>query len=157
MFALHLPRMVNGQPPATVVRRGVMPKGDYPSGIDGLRFLGERELPPVSTSWEFQTTRAFSADSARRLFIELPEDRQIDFSDPEAGREEAWIFVRRTGQHYFIQRVRHGLYPPWNEQPLSSVLAFFTASPLVQKPSASFASFTVSSVPDHRRHEHTKA
>jgi hypothetical protein len=132
-----------------------MPKGDYPSRIPGFRFLGERHLAPVSTSWDFQASQAFPADSARRLFSELPEDCQISFFDPEAGQQEAWIFVRRDGQQYFTQRVRHGSYPPWKEQPLSIVLASFTSSPLVQKPSESFPSFSVSSIPDHQIHEHT--
>jgi hypothetical protein len=30
----------------------------------------------------------------------------------------------------------------------------FTASPLVQKPAGAFASFTVSSIPDHQRYDH---
>jgi hypothetical protein len=131
-----------------------MPKGDYPSGIAGVRFLTERELPPVSTSWDFQTAGAFSADSARRLFSELPEDCQISFFDPDAGNEEAWLFVRRVGERYFVQSVRHGCFPPWREQALKSVLDAFCASPLVQGPSDSFASFSVSSIPSHQRYEH---
>jgi len=133
-----------------------MPKGDYPSGIAGLRFLQERELPPVSTCWDFQTIQAFPLDSARRLLSDLPEDCQIDFFDPDAGQEEAWIFVRRVGSRYFVQRVRHGSFPPWDEQPFTSVLTSFTSSPLVQKPADSFASFTISSIPDHQRYEHIK-
>jgi hypothetical protein len=134
----------------------VMPKGDYPSAIDGVRFLKKRELPPVSMCWDFQTGEMFPAESARRLFNDLPEDCEISFIDPEAGQEEAWIFVRRAGQHYFVRRVRHGSFPPWSEQSLETVLASFSSSPLVRNPSDSFESFTVSSIPDHQRYEHTK-
>lgn len=130
-----------------------MPKGDYPSSISGFRFLQRRELPPVATCWDFQTTEASSPDSARRLFADLPEDCEISFFDPDAGQEEAWLFVRRAGQRYFIKRVRRGS-SPWTEQPVESVLVSFAASPLVQKPADSFASFTISSIPDHQRHDH---
>lgn len=131
-----------------------MPKGDYPSGIDGLRFLKKRELPPVSTCWDFQTIPAFPPDSARRLLSDLPEDCEISFIDPDAGNEEGWLFIRRVGQQYFVQRVRHGRFPPWEKQLLSSILTSFTSSPLVQKPAELFASFTISSIPDHQRYEH---
>lgn len=131
-----------------------MPKGDYASVIDGVRFLKRRELPPVSTSWDYLTVERFPIESAQRLFSGLPEDCQISFFDPGATQEEGWVFVRRVGQRYFIQRVRHGSFPPWSEQSLASILDAFSASPLVQKPSDSFESFTVSSIPDHQRHEH---
>ena len=131
-----------------------MPKGDYPSTIDGIRFLKKRELPPVSTSWDYQTVEKFSAESARCLFNDLPEDCQISFFDPEATQEEGWVFVRRVGQRYFVQRVRHGSFPPWREQSLASILDSFSSSPLVRQPSNSFESFTVSSIPDHQRREH---
>jgi len=133
-----------------------MPKGDYPSRIDGLRFLARRELPPVSTCWDFQMVPAFPPDSARRLLSDLPEDCEISFFDPDAGQEESWIFVRRVGLRYFVRTVRHGRFPPWGEQSLDSILASFALSPLVQKPADSFASFTVSSIPDHQRYDHIK-
>jgi hypothetical protein len=132
----------------------VMPRGDYPVSIEGFRFLQQRELPPVSTCWDFQTTETFQSRSARRLLAELPEDCQLSFLDPEGGKEEAWLFVRRSAQHYFIQEVRRGS-SSWTEQPLEAVLASFLASPLVAKPIGSFDSFTVSSIPEHQRHEHT--
>jgi hypothetical protein len=131
-----------------------MPKGDYPSSIHGFRFLQQRELPPVATCWDFQTTEASSVDSARCLMAALPEDCEISFFDPDAGQEEAWLFVRRAGQRYFVKRVRRGS-SPWAEQPVENVLTSFAASSLVQKPAGSFASFTVSSIPDHQRHDHT--
>jgi hypothetical protein len=131
-----------------------MPKRDYPSAIDGVRFLKKRELPPVSTCWDFQTVEMFPIEFARRLFNDLPEDCEISFFDPEAGQEEAWVFVRREGQRYLVQRVRHGSSTPWSEQSLSTVLTSFSSSPLVQKPSGSFESFTVSCIPDHQRYEH---
>jgi hypothetical protein len=134
----------------------IMSKGDYPSSINGFRFLKQRELPPVSTCWDFQTTEASSTDSIRRLFADLPEDCQLSYFDPEHGGEEAWLFVRRVGQRYFVMRVRRGS-SPWIEKSLESVLGSFTASPLVQKPAGSFASFTVSSIPDHQRFDHIKA
>jgi hypothetical protein len=131
-----------------------MPKGDYPAGIEGIRFFGHQELPPVSTSWNFQTAKAFPIDSARRLLSKLPEDCQISFFDPEAGHEEAWLFVRRVGQRYFVQRVRHGCSPPWNEESLESIITSFVSSPLVKMPSDAFESFTISSIPDHQRYDH---
>ena len=134
----------------------VMPKGDYPSQIEGLRFLARRELPPVSTCWDFQTIRSFPSDSARRLLSELPEDCEISFFDPDAGQEEAWVFVRRAGDRYFAHTVRHGSFPPWREQSLEHILASFASSPLVQKPADTFASFTISSIPDHQRYDHVK-
>src|SRR5215213_4519744 len=107
-----------------------MPKGDYPSSITDFRFLQRRELAPVSTCWDFQTIQAFPVDSAHRLLSDLPEDCQIGFFDPEAGQEEAWVFVRRVGSRYFVQKVRHGISPPWYELPLGTVFTLFTSSPL---------------------------
>ena len=130
-----------------------MPKGDYPSSINGFRFLKQRELPPVSTCWDFQTTDAFQADSARRLLTDLPEECELSFVDPEHGQEEAWLFVRRADQRFFVKKVRRGS-SPWAEQSFDSVLTSFLASPLVQKPADSFDSFTVSSIPDHQRYDH---
>ncbi len=86
----------------------------YPSSISGFRFLLQRELPPVAMCWDFQTTQAFSADSARHLLAELPEDCQLSYFDPEPGQEESWLFVRRTGQRYFVKSVRRGS-SPWTE------------------------------------------
>jgi hypothetical protein len=133
-----------------------MPKGDYPSRIEGLRFLARRELPPVSTCWDFQTTPTFPLDAARRLLRDLPEDCEISFFDPEAVQKETWIFVRRVGDRYFVRTVRQGRFPPWGEQSLERILVFFTSSPLVQKPAGSFASFTVSSIPSHQGYDHIK-
>jgi hypothetical protein len=133
-----------------------MTKGDYPSAIEGFRFLTRRELPPVSTCWDFQTIEVLPTDSGRRLVSDLPEDCQISFFDSEHGGVEAWIQVRRTGPRYFVQRLRHGYFGPWAEQSFESVLASFLASPLVQKPAGSLPSFTVSSIPDHQRNEHAK-
>jgi len=130
-----------------------MPKGDYPASINGFRFLKQRELPPVATWWDFQTTEAFQPDSARRLLDDLPEDCELSFFDPEHGREEAWLFVRRAGQRFFVKKVRRGS-SPWAEQSFDSVIVAFLASPLVQKPAGSFDSFTVSSIPDHQRYDH---
>jgi hypothetical protein len=92
-----------------------MSKGDYPSNICGFRFLRQRELPPVAMCWDFQTTEAFSHDSARRLLTDLPEDCQLSYFDPDYGHEEAWLFVRRAGQRYFVERVRRG-GSPWAEE-----------------------------------------
>ena len=131
-----------------------MPKGDYPSSIEGFRFLQERELPPVATCWDFQTTEAFQPGSAVRLLADLPEDCELSFVDPGAKEEEGWLFVRRAGQRYFVRRVCRGCSPSWAERSLPDVLASFLASPLVQKPVGLFDSFTVSSIPEHERHEH---
>jgi hypothetical protein len=147
-------RFVEALFPARSAQFHVMPKGGYASRIAGLRLLGQRELPPVSTCWDFQTSQAFSRDSATFLFSDLPEDCQISFFDPEAEHEEAWIFVRRLGERYFAQRVRHGSFSSWKQQPFATVLTSFASSPLVQRPSVSIPSFTVSSIPDHQRHAH---
>ncbi len=130
-----------------------MPKGDYPSNIEGFRFLKQRELPPVATCWDFQTTEAFQIDSARRLLSDLPEDCELSFFDPEHGEEESWLFVSRAGPRFCVKRVRRGA-SPWAEQSFDTVLASFLASPLVQKPAGSFESFTVSVIPDHQRYDH---
>jgi len=130
-----------------------MPKGDYPASISGFRFLQRRELPPVASCWDFQTTEDAPTDSARRLFGDLPEDCELSYFDPEHGHEEAWLFVRRVGQRYFVKRVRRGS-SPWAEQPFETVLTSFLASQLVLKPANSLASFTVSSIPVHQRYEH---
>jgi hypothetical protein len=134
-----------------------MPRGDYPSSIDGFRFLQERELPAVATCWDFQTTESFQRGSAVRLLADLPEDCELSFVDPGAQQEEAWLFVRRAGQRYFVKRVTRGSSRPWVEQPLPTVLASFLASPLVQQPVGMFDSFTVSSIPDHQRYEHVSS
>jgi len=130
-----------------------MPKGDYAAAVRGVRFLRQRELPPVSTCLDFQTTEEFPIDSARNLLEELPEDWQISFIDPEAQIEEAWIFVRRVGQRFFAQKMSRASSRLCGEQSLEKMLTSFAASPLVRKPAGSFASFTVSSIPDHQRFE----
>ena len=132
-----------------------MPRGDYPSNIIGIRFLLQRELPPVSTCWDFQTTEAFEIDSARRLLAELPEDCELSFFDPEAAEEEAWLFVRRAAERMFVKEVHRGSSRSWSEQSFEEVVASLLSSPLVQKPAASFESFTVSSIPSHQRYDHT--
>jgi hypothetical protein len=134
-------------------RNMIMPKGDYPSSIDGFRFLQERESRPVATCWNFQTTESFQPGSAVRLLADLPEDCELSFFDPSAKQEEAWLFVRRAGQHYFVKKVGR-VSSPWVGRPLSAVVASFLASPLVQKPVGSFDSFSVSSIPEHQRYEH---
>jgi len=130
-----------------------MPRGDYPSSINGFRFLQQRELPPVATCWDFQTSEALPTDSARRLLADLPEDCELSFLDPEHEQEEAWLFVRRAGQRYFVKKVHRGS-SPWTEQSFESVFASFMASPLLRRPVESFDSFTVSSITDHQRYEH---
>ena len=130
-----------------------MPKGAYPSSIDGFRFLKQRQLPPVATCWDFQTTDAFRVNSARRLLSELPEDCELSFFDPDHGIEEAWLFVRRAGLRFYVKKVRRGS-SDWGEQSFDGVLASFLASPLVQKPAGCFDSFTVSSIPEHQRYDH---
>jgi hypothetical protein len=42
----------------------------------------------------------------------------------------------------------------WADEPFERVLTLFSSSPLVRKPAASFASFTVSTIPEHQRYEH---
>jgi hypothetical protein len=133
-----------------------MPKGDYPSSIGGFRLLLQRELPPVATCWDFQTTETLVPNSARCLLTDLPEDYELSYFDPDYGQEEAWIFVRRAGQCYFVKNVRRGSSPSWSEQSLEAVLNSFTASPLVQKPVDSLASFTISSIPHHQRDDHLR-
>jgi hypothetical protein len=130
-----------------------MPEVPYPSKIAGFRFLQQRDLPPVATCWDFQTTEALPVESARQLLRNLPEDWELSYFDPEAGDEEGWIFVRRLANRFLIKRVRRG-FSPWAEQSFERVLTSFASSPLVQKPAGSFASFTVSRIPDHQRYKH---
>jgi hypothetical protein len=131
-------------------------EGDYVSAIEGVRFFGKHELMPVSNVWSFQVTPAFSAKSAQLVLNDLPEDCQLSFFDPEAGAEEAWIFVRRVDHRFFLTRVRHGASGPWPEEPVAVVLRAFVSSPLVHSPSGAFSSFEVSFIPEHQRSEHIK-
>jgi hypothetical protein len=55
----------------------------YPSDIPGVKFLRERQLPMSVVVSEFQTTKDFSPDSAHRLLMELPEDHQMCYADPD--------------------------------------------------------------------------
>ena len=128
-----------------------MPLRDYPTTIPGLRLLRQRELPPVAPSWDFQTTPEFSAQSARRLFAELPDGYDIAFLDGWK-REENWFFIRRDGGRFFVKRGR-GM-PPWTVETIDSIVEWFMASPLVTKPVDSFESFTVTSIPEHQRAQH---
>jgi len=131
--------------------------GNYPSKISGFRFLRTRELmPPVAILWDFQVTEEFQPDSARRLLTELPEDHELSYFDPDAGPEEAWIFVRRVGHRFYIQKVSRGSSRDWAETSVSAVIDSFVTSASVQKPSDSFDSFTVSPIPDHQRSDHLK-
>jgi len=130
-----------------------MPHGDYPTTIPGFRLRCQRELPPVATSWDFQTTPEFAAESARRLFAELPEDYHIAFLDAWK-REESWFFVRRDGERLFVKPGR-GM-STWKEETMHKIVELFMASPLVCKPLDSFESFTVSSIPEHLRDLHTR-
>ena len=125
------------------------------AGIDGVRFCGERELRPVASCWEFQTTNTFSRDSAESLLNELPEDCELTFFDPEAGQAESWIRVRRVGARYFAQKLTHGVSGVWVEHSKSGVLASFMESPLVRKPAESLSSFEISTIPQHQSRDHT--
>lgn len=130
---------------------------DYPEAIDGLRFLQRRELPPVSSCWDYQVAETFSETSANRLAAELPEDLQITFFDPHADGEEAWVCVRRWGPRYLVQNLRHGRFGAWTDHPLDAVVALLKTSPLVKNPRGEFASFTVSTIPQHQRHDHLRS
>jgi len=125
-----------------------MSQGDYPTKITGFRLLRRRELPSVATSWDFQTTSGFSAESARLLFFDLPEDFDIAFLDAWK-REESWFFVRRDGKRLFVKRGRGS--SSWEEETVEKIVELFMASPLVRKPCDSFESFTVSSIPEDLR------
>jgi hypothetical protein len=133
-----------------------MPEDVYPSKINGFRFLRRRELQPVATCWNFQTTEGYPLESAHLLLRDLPEDLELSYFDPEYGNEEAWIFVRRVGDRFFVKRARRGASRTWIELPFERVFASFASSPPVQKPAGPFASFTISSIPDHQQYEHTK-
>jgi hypothetical protein len=124
---------------------------DYPLTIPGFRLLDEQVSPPEGMYWEFQTTPEFSVESARRFFIELPEDRDVAFIDVWK-RHESWFFVRRDGERLFVKR-GHG-EPPWNVENMEKVVEWFMASPFVTKPVGSFASFTVTPIPDYLRGVH---
>ena len=90
-----------------------MSPGNYAADITGFRFLQQRELPPVSTSYDYATADGFSEESARRLLDELPEDYELCFSDPERQHmDDCWVFVRRDGPSYSVMHCGHG----WSSQ-----------------------------------------
>jgi hypothetical protein len=132
-----------------------MKNGNYPSSIFGFRFLERRELAPVSTCWEFQTTSDFSREAARKLFISLPEDCDVSYFDPAETKEEAYLKVRRIGQRFFVNQCRRRVSPrDWQETPLDSILNSFMSEKLVREPTRSLPSFSVYSIPDHQRGWH---
>jgi hypothetical protein len=128
-----------------------MPPFDYVTKIQGFRLLRKRGLPSVATTWDFQTTPEFSAESAHRLFAELPDNCYISFLDAWK-REESCFFVRRDGERFLVKRGR-GM-PRWSVETINRILEWFMASPFVSKPLDSFESFTLSSIPEHLRDQH---
>ena len=133
--------------------------GMFPSAISGFKFVERRELRPVATCWDFQTTKDFSNESARILLAALPEGFCISYTDPESDGsgqgEETCILVRRDDQEYYVQKVSHGCFSAeWELWPCEQVITSFIESPLVKKPFESMPSFTVATIPDHQRECH---
>jgi len=132
-----------------------MKKGDYPSDLSGFRFLERRELAPVSTCWDFQTTSDLSIEAATKLFTLLPEDCSICYFDPEETKEEAYLIVRRIGRHFFVNQCRRGVSPKdWPRTSLDVIVNSFMSAKLVHDLTGSLPSFSVYSIPDHQRDWH---
>jgi hypothetical protein len=129
----------------------------YPSEIPGLRMIGRKNFPEWSPSADFQSTSSFDSTSAHQLFTLLPEELQICYADPDRGASSdlTYVFVRRSGHSFFEQTGGHGHSSRWSEVPFDRVLSSFVLSRLVRTPVADFPSFSVQTIPDHQRHEHT--
>jgi hypothetical protein len=125
-----------------------MKTADYASGIKGFRLLQNGE-----PGYQYQTAAGFALESAVRLFTDLPDSCEICFFDPEAKKEEGYIFVRRVGGTYKVMRARRG-FSEWKTEEIDRIVALFQSSPLVLKPLDSFESFRVSLIPDHQRSDH---
>jgi hypothetical protein len=129
-----------------------MSTGDFPSAIKGFRFLRRRELPPVSTCWDFAVTDDFSMESATELLTKLPEDFDLSYFDPDFKEEESWIFIRRAGKRYFRSSEQHGVSSKYHQISLNAVRTLFMRCPLVQRlPPERVPSFTIRRIPDHQR------
>lgn len=83
-----------------------MNPGTYVSTIQGVRFLKCREINQVATVWEYQTDDSFGPTSARAVFQELPGELQVSFFDPDMGKHEAHLFIRRIGKNELV--ISHG-------------------------------------------------
>src|SRR5215469_4072860 len=128
-----------------------MSTGDFPSAIEGFRFLRRRELPPASTCWDFAVTDDFSTSSVTELLMKLPEDFDLSYFDPDFKQEESWIFIRRAGRKYFISRVERGVFSNYHQISLNAIRVLFMRCPLVQRlPPERVASFTIRRIPDHQ-------
>jgi hypothetical protein len=120
-----------------------MNSGDYASTIEGVRFLHRKELEPVATVWEYQVTDRFSADSARRVFTDLPDGLEISCFDLDEKEEEAYAFIRRVGRNLLFRRGGHGWMSGPEEGSLEQAVAVLLASPFVKRPDSRFESFRV--------------
>lgn len=120
-----------------------MNSGDYASTIEGVRFFHRKELEPVATKWEYQVTDRFSADSARRVFTDLPDGLDISCLDLGEKNEEMYAFIRRVGHHLLFRRGGHGWMSGSKEVTLEQAVAVLLASPFVKRPDARFESFSV--------------
>jgi hypothetical protein len=121
-----------------------MKAGEYASGIPGVRFFRRKELEPVASVWEYQVDAGFTAESARRVFIDLPDGLEVccvalEKKDPEEG----YAFVRRVGPRWMLRRGGHGWLSKPEETALDQATQILLASPFVRKPDARFESFRV--------------
>ena len=130
---------------------------EYPSEISGLRLVGRKDFPEWAPSRDFQTTSAFDAAAARQLLTLLPADLQICYADPDRdiSSDLTYVFVRRIDDHFFEHTRGHGHSSRWSEVAFDRVLSSLASSRLVRTPLDDFPSFTVQSIPEHQRHEHT--
>jgi hypothetical protein len=120
-----------------------MNSGEYASLIDGVRFVRRKELEPVATVWEYQVADGFTAESARRVFTELPDGLEICCFDLDEKKEEAYAFVRRVGRSLMFRRGGHGWMSEPKEETLERVVQVLMARPFVKKPNSDFESFRV--------------
>jgi hypothetical protein len=121
-----------------------MKSGDYASEISGVRRLRRRELAPVATTWDYIVTEQFDVDSARSVFVELPEACEVCFFDPERPKEEVYLFSRRVGKALVRRRGGHGWMSGAEEETIDRAAAWLMASHFVQKPHPDFEAFSVS-------------
>lgn len=120
-----------------------MTSGDYASSIEGVRFFHRKELEAIATVWEYQVTDSFTADSARRVFTDLPDGLEICCLDLGEKKEEAYAFIRRVGRGLVFRRGGHGWMSEPKEDSLERAVHVLMASPFVKKPDSRFESFRV--------------
>jgi len=122
-----------------------MQPGEYATAIEGVSFFRRKELEPVATVWEYQTTERFSEASARSVFSELPDGLEVCCvdADLEPNGEQAFNFIRRIGAALVLRKGTHGFMSGLEQVELPRAAELLMASPLVKKPDSRFESFRV--------------